>query len=81
MDDAPVALFSLTDNIEEISHKRWAERLKAGEFMIMIGLRRDGNVATHAAHDDVETVEQKAWLRRQLRAAYKLLTRPVRGGE
>ena len=71
--------FTVGDNVDALPHRRWAERLKAGEFMIMIGLRRDGQVATHGSLDDLETVDQKTWLRRQLRAAYKLLTRPAKG--
>lgn len=60
---------------EALHWRRFAERVLAGEFVMLIGLMPDGRVATMT--DDAAmatTVERRAWLRRRLREAYRLLT-------
>lgn len=77
MGNIPVMPFTVTDN-GAFSRQRWAKRVGAGEFVVLIGVRMDGLVATSCFEDDVlETPEQKSWLREKMRDAYRLLTRPA----
>ena len=56
----------------EFAIKRFAERMKAGEFNVIIGIREDGTVGS-VAPVMPDTPEQWKWLRRRLREAYELL--------
>lgn len=76
MGDTPVMPFTITDDGGEFSRHRWAERVRAKEFVTLIGIRKDGLVSTACFEDDaLETPEQKSWLRERIRDAYKLLVR------
>lgn len=56
------------------SRRRFSQRVLDGEFVITVGMAGDGALATSRADLEPMTGEQKAWLRRRLDEAFRLIT-------
>lgn len=65
--------FDTKDVDLDFSRRRFAQRVEAGEFIVLIGLKEDGGISTQHDNAKVETTAQAAWLRRRFREAYRMV--------
>src|SRR3546814_5468488 len=73
--EAEVTPFTVRYHGDDFAARRFVQRVEAGEFQALVGIRPDGCIGVHGVAADYDTPDRKAWLRRRLREAYRLLTR------